>query len=94
MLAAIDNPYQQPALPVLADPLADVLLRLARFGKPTITSMRGGVWWCYVSMHVAAVGASVDVKSESDHPTPISAALQCEQRINEMIANLGRLKEG
>ena len=62
--------------------LDEILVELARFGEVTLCRMRNGLWWCYLEMQKE--GVSMRVKSESDHTTPYSAALQCADRLSDL----------
>ncbi len=66
--------------PASLEAVDTILTELARFGRPTLCLTTRG-WWCYVDIHVNATSTSMDVKSESNHPSPIAAARECAQRV-------------
>lgn len=73
-----------PILPVDQTDLEQMLLDLAAFGKPRLSLQDGG-WHGWISMHVKAIGTSVDVRSEFDHKTPREALICCAKRVQEML---------
>lgn len=85
------TPETEGAVPnPIGGDLQDVLLRLARFGRPGLRrSTHSDGWHCYVDMAVNQVGASFEIKSEFDLPTPLAAALQCEERAHEALKKIG-----
>lgn len=70
------------------DEIASVLERLSKYGDPTLTKISRG-WWCYIDIHVTAVGAKFEIKSESDHKSPAHAALECESRMMTSLRSIG-----
>jgi hypothetical protein len=71
------------------DSLENNLLRLAQFGEPTMHKMKSG-WWVTLNLHVAGIGTSIRIESESSCKTPTDAARQCEERLKEMLSKLPR----
>ncbi len=67
--------------------LEQILAALARHGRTRIGQygMSDGNWHCCVNMHVEAIGASFEVKSTFDHPSPMSAARQCAERVAAVL---------
>ncbi len=61
--------------------LEQLLAKMQEHGKPTLGIYSSGGWHCSVSMHVPTAGVSFEVKSSFDHPTPISAARECIERM-------------
>jgi hypothetical protein len=70
------------------DEIASVLDRLAKYGNPTLIKGSRG-WWCCIDIHVTAVGAKFEIKSESDHKFPAHAALECESRMMTALRAIG-----
>lgn len=68
--------------------LERVLCALARFGEPTMMKMDRG-WWCFMKVHVSAVGAVLKVESESNAKSPTVAARQCAERLVATIKQFG-----
>ncbi len=65
-----------------------VLLDLARFGEPMLWLMRSG-WFCKIEVTLSIEGAKFEVKSESDHKTPMEALIKCEDRLKSAISKIG-----
>lgn len=84
--AAVGVPPQ--ATGYAQDEVAAVLERLGKYGDPTLTKRSRG-WWCYIDIHVTAVGAKFEIKSESDHKSPAHAALECESRMMTALRAIG-----
>lgn len=68
--------------------LEGVLAWLEKFGKPGVTKLDRG-WHSNIDMHVSSVGATFKVASEFAHPTPLSAAQQCAERVVQTLRDLG-----
>ena len=71
--------------------LEDVLMQLARWGRPRIGqygSTDSG-WHCLVDVTVTPVGITFEAKSDFNHATPISAALQCRKNLLEAVKAIG-----
>lgn len=81
-----DQPQRAPA-----QSLEDLLIDLQRFGQPYL-SMHNSGWHCSIKMHVAAVGATFDVRSEFGHATPSSAVRDCAERVAAALATMQRGK--
>lgn len=60
------------------------LTALRRYGKPWLFVGASGDWICKFDMHVAAVGASFEIKSDA-MKMPSLAVGQCHQRIEETL---------
>ncbi len=72
--------------------LEQILLHLCRFGRPRLSRMDRG-WHCWVSMHVQAVGAAVEIKSEFDHATPLESAQVCLDRVQAVVRDISKLAD-
>lgn len=72
--------------------LEQTLLRLNHYGKPRVSRMDRG-WYCVVEMFVQAEGASVDIKSESNHPSPSTAAQECLDRVSAVVRDISKLAD-
>lgn len=70
------------------DSLDENLEALSFYGNPTLMKTSNGGWWCYVKMHISAIGASFDVKSESNHKCPNSAVRECAERIFDVLRRM------
>ena len=66
------------------DELQDLIVYLVRYGKPRVSYISNG-WVCSVEMNTNTIGTQFDVKSEFGHRTPIEAAKQCHERIQNAI---------
>lgn len=65
------------------------LIDLKKYGRPKITCMDDGSWYCSISMHVSSKGASFDVASDFKQRTPSEALAQCRARIIETLSKYG-----
>lgn len=71
-----------------AQTLEEMLLELAKYGKPRL-SHDGDGWYCAVEMYVSASGVDFKVASEFGRPSPIAAARQCAQRLDKALSDIG-----
>lgn len=74
------------------DDLQHLLLDLAEHGHPRLILFDGG-WYCSIEMHVAAKGASFKIASDFNHPSPLAAALQCDERVRAVRCVIPRPTE-
>lgn len=61
------------------------LLALSRHGRPSLSQMKDGTWYCRVEMAVTVVGADFTVSSDFKQTTPDAAAAQCLERVEGML---------
>lgn len=61
--------------------LEEILMTMKDFGIPRVSCASDGTWMCTVQVHTKKVGASFEIRSEFTHPTPLSAAKQCYDRL-------------
>ena len=66
------------------DELETILMKLAQHGQPGVRMM-DGEWYCNVEMYVKAAGANFKVSSTFKHPTALSAAQQCAERVDAIL---------
>ena len=59
--------------------LSSELVGLCKYGKPRLSLQERG-WHCFIEMNTNAEGASFDVRSEFDHPSPEDALIVCKAR--------------
>lgn len=71
-----------------AKTLEEMLMALAKHGKPRL-SHDGGGWYCAVEMYVCASGVDFKVASEFSRPSPMAAAQQCAQRLDKALSDIG-----
>jgi hypothetical protein len=88
-LQTLEGAASRAASVVQSDPLELLLATLCSYGVPTLIRMDRG-WWCYVKMHSAKRGMEFRVESESSCATPTAAAVQCAQRIAEVLKEMTR----
>lgn len=67
--------------------LEQLLIYMLRFGKPRVTFVSTG-WCCKVEMNTNSKGTQFDVSSEFGHPTPLSAARECHERVVSAMKTL------
>lgn len=78
---------QQDAERVPNMELEELIIHMVRFGKPRVSFISNG-WYCKVEMNTNTSGTQFDVASEFDHPTPLSAARECHERIISAMKTL------
>jgi hypothetical protein len=64
------------------------LLELARYGAPTLGVVEG--WHCSVKMNTNTTGTNFTVRSAFDCKTPIAAADQCMERVQQALAAIAK----
>lgn len=72
-----------------AETLEDVLLELAKWGKPRVTMPGGSGWYSSVDVNVSPAGAKFEVASDFSMATPLAAALQCRDRLLASVKAIG-----
>lgn len=60
---------------------------MIRYGRPRVSYLDKG-WYCKVEMNTNTSGTQFDVSSEFGHPTQISAARECHERIINALKTL------
>jgi hypothetical protein len=85
----MSNEITEFAIQLNNKPLEELLLMMARHGKPIISQMSDGKWFSVVKMRVASEGVCFDVQSDFNCPTPAAAAKQCFARIIETLSKYG-----
>ena len=73
----------------VTEDLGGLLMEMLRYGHPRVSHLQGG-WYSIVEMNTDTVGAKFDIKSEFDHPTPLSAAKECHERIITALKALNK----
>jgi len=69
--------------------LEDVLLELAKWGKPRVSMPGGEGWYSCVEVNITPTGAKFEVASEFKMATPLAAALQCRERLLASVKAIG-----
>lgn len=67
--------------------LEELLLALSKYGRPSLSVVSQG-WHCWVTMHVSSKGIEFKVSSEFDHPSPMSATIECYARLGKALKDL------
>ena len=67
--------------------LEELLTYMIRYGRPRLSYHDKG-WYCKVEMNTNTKGTQFDIASEFDHPTPLSAARECHERIVNAMKTL------
>ena len=84
--AAVDEPTKMGSS---VEPLEDIIMDLAKWGRPSLMQHRDGDWSCGVEVNVTPVGAKFDVRSDFKHGTPSEAAAVCRDRLLKALDALG-----
>lgn len=82
------SPETVPSQP-MGETLEDVLLELAKWGCPRLHCHRDGEWSAMVDANITPQGAKFEVRSEFNHKTPMTAALQCRERLLAAVKAIG-----
>lgn len=70
----------------MSENLESILTSMEPFGKPRLGKYDG--WHCGIDMTVNAVGAEFKINSTFGHETPLSAAVECRQRMDDVLRGL------
>lgn len=87
-LANLQTPTERAAIDPVNVDLQQLLLDMQRYGKPRLHCHEDGKWSCVIDVSISPVGAKFEVRSDFDKPTPIAAAMQCNERLGAAIASL------
>lgn len=82
-------PATNAAVAQETETLEDVLLELAKWGKPRVTMPSDKGWYSTVEVNITPIGAKFDVASEFGMATPLAAALQCRERLLAAVKAIG-----
>lgn len=69
--------------------LEELLLELAKYGKPGVTMLSASGWWCKCELYVTGKGVEFKIDSETKHANPRSAAAECYARVVKTLRELG-----
>ena len=83
------SPEPVPPQP-MGETLEDVLLELAKWGRPRVGQYGDdGTWHCGVDVNVAPTGIKFEAKSDFNQKTPLEAALQCRKNLLAAVKAIG-----
>lgn len=68
----------------------DRLVALSRFGEPRISMLRGD-WHSSIELKLPTTGATLDIRSGFNHPSPVSALTELEERVREVLSAKNQL---
>jgi hypothetical protein len=88
MLSLLRRQTTENTVPLHED-LQELLTYMIRYGKPRLSYLDKG-WYCKVEMNTNTTGTQFDVASEFGMPTPIQAAKQCNERIENALKALAQ----
>ena len=74
---------------VTGETLEDVLLDLAKWGRPRVSMPSGTGWYSCIDVQITPTGAKFEVASEFGMATPLAAALQCRERLMASVKAIG-----
>jgi hypothetical protein len=84
----VSQPAETPRATV--ESLEDVLLELAKWGRPRVGQYGDdGTWHCSVDVNVAPTGVKFEAKSDFKQPTPLAAAIQCRENLLAAVKAIG-----
>lgn len=68
--------------------LEQLLDQMTLYARPKLHNMDDGTWYCACDMLVTGVGVSFKIASDFKHPTPVSAAQQCYDRMLDALRSI------
>lgn len=73
----------------IGESLEDVLLDLAKWGKPRVGQYgNDGTWHCGLEVSITPIGAKFEVRSDFEQKTPLAAALQCRENLRVAVKSI------
>lgn len=72
--------------------LEEMLLSLSKYGCPRVSQFSDGEWYCGIEMHINAIGAKFEVRSGFKHRTPTEAAIECCERVDAVLKDIGGMR--
>lgn len=80
----------QPAAAAPQESLEDVLLDLAKWGKPKVGQYgTDGTWQCSIDVNVTPTGVRFEARSDFKQVTPLAAALMCRKNLLDAVKAMG-----
>lgn len=77
---------ESQAFPLENSTLEELLIELKNYGRPRVGIYGSdGLWHCTVEMNTNTVGADFKCSSSFDHPSPLSAAKECLERVLKAV---------
>lgn len=84
------NPEPGQVLRMLEDESTeDMLLELARFGRPSLMQHSDGTWGCSVDVKVNSTGVDFKVRADHNHKNMRASVRQCLERLRKSLSDLG-----
>jgi hypothetical protein len=74
--------------PSAINSIEDGLLNLAKYGRPRLSMLSGGCWYCVVEVFVTGDGVQFEVKSSMDDKSPIEAVVACVERLDNALRQI------
>jgi len=68
--------------------LSEEMIGLLKYGKPRLSYTGQKGWLCTIEMNTNSLGASFDVRSNFDHPTPSKAVAVCRCRAENAVRTI------
>jgi hypothetical protein len=68
------------------------LAELCKFGRPRLSQVDTGKWFCVLEMFVSGEGVAFEIKSGFDNATQIDAVRLCVDRMNAALNSLVKPK--
>lgn len=95
LLSMFKNKPEELEAPTLAptgdESLEDVLIDLAKWGKPRVGQYGSdGTWHCSVEVSITPIGAKFEVRSDFERKSPLDAAKQCRKNLLVAVNSIKR----
>ena len=81
-------------MPQIIDKLSSIndlnklLIEMMKYGKPRVSCVGQGEWFCSIDMWITGVEIEFSIKSDFKHKTPLEAAFVCANRMNDAFKSL------
>lgn len=84
------NPEPNQVLRMLEEEsVEDMLIELARFGRPSLMQHSDGTWGCSVDVKVNSTGVDFKVRADHNHKDMRASVRQCLERLRKSLSELG-----
>lgn len=85
---ATGTEHPTPRYESQGESLEDILLELAKWGKPSLGMFGSAEGW-HCEVNVTPVGVKFEAKSDFKQKTPLEAALMCRKNLLEAVKVIG-----
>ena len=72
----------------MTDQLQKILIGMTTYGRPYVHCGSSLTWSVSLDAHVNSAGVELKIGSDHGHKTPLSAAQQCQERLEKALITL------